>query len=284
LPAFHVDVQEATAVILAGTPWLGVLDVSDPQNITLMGSVQTGDGGYENDVLFTGELAFVTAGTAGLEIYDIVENPTPTLIGSYDTPGSAGKVVLSGTMALVADGDSLQVLDVSDPSTPEREGFIEIPCDELDVSGNLAYAVEKDTGALRVVDFGDPSVPIVMKTIATGTYYDTSVIVESNTLAYALGTYGIHHPFYHVLIAFNPELSNGEAYWLDEYFDLEAAYGMDVSEGFVYIADGYGGLVILRFDPPATPTPLTSGVEKRYWKYLSGTEIPARSGEGAQGH
>ena len=43
----------------------------------------------------------------------------PTLAGSYDTPGTANGVYVSGDHAFVADGASgLVVVDISDPMSP----------------------------------------------------------------------------------------------------------------------------------------------------------------------
>ena len=68
-----------------------------------------------------GTVAYVADGRSGLQVIDVTNPTTPSLIGSSDTPGFAQSITLSkdGTMAYVADNSSgLQIVDISNPEMP----------------------------------------------------------------------------------------------------------------------------------------------------------------------
>ena len=79
------------------------------------------------DVVVSGDLAYVSANGAGINIYDISDSANPVLVGNVDTPGSsvdqvqqsARDLFLSGDRLYVADGLSgLTIIDVSQPTNP----------------------------------------------------------------------------------------------------------------------------------------------------------------------
>ncbi|MBN1180206.1 MAG: tandem-95 repeat protein [Anaerolineae bacterium] len=59
----------------------------------------------------------------------------PGLVGSYDTPGLASGIALSGTTAYVADGEAgLQILDISNPAIPRLVATFDTPDTALAVT------------------------------------------------------------------------------------------------------------------------------------------------------
>jgi hypothetical protein len=63
-----------------------------------------------------------------LRVIDISNPTNPVEIGSYDTPGEAFGVYVSGNFAYVADRDSgLRVIDISNPKNPVEIGFYDTP-------------------------------------------------------------------------------------------------------------------------------------------------------------
>jgi subtilisin-like proprotein convertase family protein len=105
------------------------------------------------DVAVSGAYAYVADDTAGLQIVNVSNPMTPTLEGSFNTPGLARGVAISGTHILVADGvRGLQMIDVSIPSFPQSVGALDTPGHAVDVAqaGGYAYVADESTG-LRVV-------------------------------------------------------------------------------------------------------------------------------------
>ena len=73
-------------------------------------------------------LAYVADGADGLQIIDVSNPASPTLVGSVDTPGEAQDVVITGDRAYVADGlGGLQIVNVSAPNHPAIIGSVATP-------------------------------------------------------------------------------------------------------------------------------------------------------------
>lgn len=103
---------------------------------------------------------------------------TPSIVGTYNTPGQARDVVLRGGLAYVADGaGGLRVLDVSDPALPVQLGAITFGdyAMKLRLEGDVAYVAAYGAG-LQVVDVSDPAAPASLGSYAApGTCYDLDV-------------------------------------------------------------------------------------------------------------
>jgi len=109
------------------------------------------------------------------------------LRGSYNTPGEAYGVFVSGDLAYVADaGSGLQIIDVSNPPSPTFRGSYDTRAYGVFVSGSLAYLTKKD-GGLQILDVSDPSSPQWR-----GSYYTDGVVLGvfvSDSLAYVADEY-----------------------------------------------------------------------------------------------
>jgi hypothetical protein len=70
--------------------------------------------GFANAVEVSGNVAYVAAGGAGLQVVDITDRAHPRLVGAVDAPGNANDVRVLGTTALVAAG----VRAFGEPSVP----------------------------------------------------------------------------------------------------------------------------------------------------------------------
>lgn len=100
-------------------------------------------------------------------------NGGPLLIGSYDTPGSANDVYVSGDYAYVADWDSgLQIIDISNPASPVPVGSYDTPGSALDVYvlGNYAYVADGWNSGLLIIDVSDPASPVFVGSYETTGY------------------------------------------------------------------------------------------------------------------
>jgi hypothetical protein len=101
---------------------------------------------------------------SGLQVIDISDPTTPVLLGTYNTPGYAAGVAVSGDYAFVADDASgLQVIDISDPSTPTLLGNYDTPniARDVTISGNCVFVADKTSG-LQVIDITDPTAPTLL--------------------------------------------------------------------------------------------------------------------------
>ena len=101
-----------------------------------------------------GNLAYLAA-YAGLQIIDVSDPSTPSLLGSYDASGILHDIHVVGNYAYVVGGAGLQVVDISNPNAPEGVGWYEWVGDSsVYVVDNYVYVADGD---LWVLDVSDPA-------------------------------------------------------------------------------------------------------------------------------
>ncbi|WP_278047005.1 bluetail domain-containing putative surface protein, partial [Dolichospermum circinale] len=110
-------------------------------------------------------------GTSGLQIINISNPSTPTLVGTIDTLGTASRVQVVGNYAYIADGGSgLQIIDISNPSTPTLVGTINTPgyAESLVIEGKYVYVADGGSG-LQIIDLAP-----VITSAGTATFAENS--------------------------------------------------------------------------------------------------------------
>jgi len=127
--------------------------------------------GWASDVAISGDLAYVACQDGGLQIVDISNPVSPTLIGSLVTGTKVARVKPFDHYVLMSEnGLTLDVVDVQNPSNPVVVGSIKLPgsIQEIAVKDGYAYVADysnwltpppRSPGGLRVVDVSDPTNP-----------------------------------------------------------------------------------------------------------------------------
>lgn len=174
------------------------------------------------------------------------------LVGSYDTPGSASDVAVSGYYAYLADGylcwhcpGYLLIFDISIPFLPIQVGSYSTLVEgvwDVAVSSNYAYVVaEVDIpGFLQIIDISNPD-----STFGVGFYNSPDwlwdVAVYGNYAYLAASDSGLR------IIDISNPTSPSEV----GYYDTPGwALGVAVSGNFAYVADLYSGLRIINISNP----------------------------------
>ncbi len=186
--------------------------------------------------------AFWDAATGELKLLPFV----PSLLGSYDTPGSALGVGVAGDLAFVADGASgLRIVNVVNPANLSLVGVYDTPGNAFAVAvvGDLAFVAD-DASGLRVINITNPASP----TLAGS--YDTpgnafGVAVSGDLAFVADGTSGLR-----IINIANPASPS-----LAGFSDTPGnAFGVAVSGDLAFVADGTSGLRIINITNPASPS------------------------------
>jgi hypothetical protein len=213
-------------------------------------------------------------GVGGVEIYDVSNPLSPTLLGSCEGRAAANALRVTGGYAYLAAGTLrnftndpgwLEIFDVSDAAHPVRVGGIETPgrALALQVAGNIAYVAESVRwtgtnlmGALEILDVSNPAHPIRLSTYNTGAAA-TSVDIHNDHAYLADGLTDLE-----VLDVSNPSAPRRVGgYDTDEWRNYGAfehggaAVHIQVVDGLVYSAGG-DGLYILDVTNPAMPVPI----------------------------
>jgi hypothetical protein len=230
-------------------------------------------------VAISGDYAYVADYGSGLQVIDISDPTSPTLAGSYDTPGNAYDVAISGNYAYVADeGSGLQVIDISDPTNPAPIGSY----DTLDgayavgISGEYAYVAASFSG-LQVIRIADPVLPPEL----AGSYDTPGAaqgVATSGDYAYVAATAsGVQ------VIDINDPTTPTFA---GSYDTPGIAGSVAVAGDLAFVADGDPGLQVIDISDPTNPTLLgtydtpshayevaVSGDHAYVADYLSGLQV-----------
>jgi len=156
---------------------LRLVDVSDPANMTPVGSVAIPDAALH--VALSGTRAF-TAGVGGLTTFDIADPALPALTAGFAAPGHVLAMALDGQRLYAANDGTLYVVDVSDPDAPATLGTLGgLPTPRgLAVDGGLLLMSTDDPG-LQVIDVADPAAPVLLASPDIG--YRAAVFMDGNT-------------------------------------------------------------------------------------------------------
>ena len=87
------------------------------------------------------------AGGGNLQVYDVSDSAAPVHRATFETPGRAARVSLSGSLAFVADSAAgVQVVDLSTPAAPKLVGGCRTqrPARDVAAVGSLVFVVTGD--------------------------------------------------------------------------------------------------------------------------------------------
>ncbi len=233
-----IEVSGTNAYLADAESGIVILDVSNPSSPVIVGNYATE---YSIlDVAVSGNYVYA-ADSNDLIIIDATTPSSPTLVGSYETIGSANGVAISGNYAYVADdskaifdgSNGLSIVDISNPTSPTLAGtYADVYAYDVAVSGNYAYVA--DSSGLIILDVSNPSSPTL-----AGRYSgsgDSNAVAISGNYAYLVDYGGLV-----ILDISNPASLLNMGSYGEEY-----ASDVDVSDGYVFVADYSNGLVVVK--------------------------------------
>ncbi len=132
------------------------------------------------------------SGIGGLRIFNIADPTDIKTLGYLETPGYGQNIVISGTLAYIAEYKSgLRIIDISDPVNPVEIGAF-CPTNDMTyvgdvlIKGNYAYASREGNG-INVLDVSDPTSP----TLAGGYDDDAGMLLMVGDYLYTSRAGGI---------------------------------------------------------------------------------------------
>ncbi|MBI4043982.1 MAG: VWA domain-containing protein [Candidatus Diapherotrites archaeon] len=199
---------------------------------------------------------YLADGSAGLRIIDTTAPELPSLLSTFNTPGSATGVYVDGSYAYVADYDQdLRIVNISNKSAPTSTGAWTIGGSgrayDVFVRGNYAY-VAHGTDGLRVINITNKSSPTLSGTYnspgtARGVWVD-----ENSTYAYvADGGSGLRM----VNISNKSAPTSAGVCYNSGGCNISAGtdYKVTVQGNYAFMADGTSGLRIIDVSNVASP-------------------------------
>jgi len=262
---FDVAVVGNTAYLADGCGGLRIVDVSDPTAPREVGDIP----GYASGVALVGSTAYIAAGS-GLRIVDVSDPTAPREVGNFDTPAECPfGVAVVGSTAYVTTGSEdhgggLYIVDVSDPTTPTELGAwhmswhpYEIVFD-VAVVGSTAYITTwrgGHGGNLIIIDVSDPAAPRELGSFPRRSLSQPKAVAVVGSTAYIACAYQTFESSSLVIVDVSDPTTPTK---LGVYDTPGWPSDVAVVGSVAYVADGPGGLLILRYvapEPTITPTP-----------------------------
>jgi len=208
----------------------------------------------------------------GLEIYNLENPASPTLVGEKDTSGFASGVFVSGDYAYVSDyWDGLAIIDVTDPENPQDPIYVPGYIDETSAPAQDVFVIEWPMGkwyayvangwdGLVIVDVSEPESPVFVASIETGGGDALGVFVregpegpEPTLYAYVADLAGL--AIVNVTDPENPELTEfveTEGIAKDVFIGETSLVSSDIRV-FAHVAAGLSGLAMIEVTEPEIP-------------------------------
>ena len=250
----YAYVANSNPYVPAGSESLAIVNIVDPP-----GPVQVGHHdalGSVTSAAVRSDYAYVTekwspgsdkSFHSELNVMNIGNPYNPEVMSFYYTPGDARHVIVNGSYAYVAAGESgLRLINISDPTHPVGEGFQYTPDEakHVAVREDYAYVADGWYGGLRVIDVSDKTRLTEIGSIDTPRRAQS--VVLSGDYAYVadedsgLRVVNITDPVNLVEVGF--------------YDTPGSAEGVAVRDGYAYVADGWdSGLRVIDVSDPTNP-------------------------------
>jgi hypothetical protein len=253
----EIKIVENIAYLANDAGGLWILDVSDPENISALGSLDTPGEAFGLEVI--GNTVYL-ADKESLIIIDVSDPTGPYVISSLAVGDLIWDVTVQNNIAYLANNAAgLCVVDVSDPYAPYVIEKISKPdsyCKNIVVIENIAYL--KASSYLWMVDISNPSAPFEL-----GNYYFfyfENFDVEDNIAFIARGPYGV--TILDVSDPSNPSLIHS--------LENLGLHLIDVKAGgdYLYLVDRHFKLRILDISNPDAPIEVGYG-DAPYSRHLA---------------
>jgi hypothetical protein len=141
-----------------GTAGLRILDVTNPANVTLLGTAVLG--GDSRSVVASGNYAYVAARDSGVFVVDVTNPASPVKLKTIKTLSARG-IALGGSKVYVAASDSgMVVIDITNPTTASIVAYTgkSVYGENVSVSGTIAGLT--DYSQITFYDITTPAAPV----------------------------------------------------------------------------------------------------------------------------
>lgn len=271
--AFDVKTYSHYAYLVdgGGGTTLRIIDLSDPTNPTLVGSLPHD----AHNIAIAGDHLYMMGGNpAGLAIYDLSSDPTtPVRVGTYDPYYYHDVLVRGDTLyAAAIFGEGVDILDISDKTNPTLIANFNYPgsgahniCSTEDGS-HIFVGDEIGSGQwTRTFDVRDPHNATLVSELVVNTNATVHNCYVEDDILY-MGHYGEGTRVWDVTDPVNPfEI----AHYKSSVSSTWTTYPYFESGNFI-VSDINEGLLVFKLDPPttssepATELPLGLSLEAAY--------------------
>ena len=210
---------------------------------------------YVEDLVINGQKAYIAANNDGLDVLDITQPITPTLINSFNLPTYENAIHLDvdSDRAYVQSGYyGVRIVDITDPQNLTELGNFVPPSSylyavDINVKNSMIYIADLDATApsnrfLRIIDASIPTNLIEKSTTPLLGQPATVSVVENNAF---IGT-SLGLEILNITNPYSPTITGN--------FPLPGfSNGVQIVNELAYVADGSSGLQIVDISDPSAP-------------------------------
>jgi len=224
---------------------LDIIDISDPNNLTLAGYTPTGHMIYE--LAWDGDYVYCPASWDGLYIYDVSDFGNISLVYDSTFGPSMSSVAVRGNTALCGSNAGLYVLDVSSPVHPVViSQHPDMAYFNIDLGDTIAYAFESYEEVL-FINISDVRHPSLISRFPCPDMYGMAVDDFGHRLYAVSASWGLR--IYDISNLFQPELISQTSL---PGHPFDAAYSSGMPNRLI-VSAYTGGMCALDISDPAHP-------------------------------
>lgn len=121
----------------------------------------------------------MACGSGGLDIFDISDASSPALVSNFRTDDVCVGVSVDGSLAYLAEWNTMEVVDVSDPGNPTLVGWEDTPTRAMGLAASGGYVLVADWYTAVTFQYGDAPDPdvYIQPEFIDFTDYDTTLII-----------------------------------------------------------------------------------------------------------
>jgi hypothetical protein len=239
---YALAISGTLAYVAIGYDGMRIVDISDPRNLVQVSWLTIPGTERVLDLAVAGSYAYLAASATGLHVIDVSNPAAPVKVTTLDTNHADGVTVRGRYLYLSDRQAGLRIIDVINPAAPTEVGsYIHTPFWLYSTVVNYPYAY---LGIGDVLDVSNPISPTLVGSFTSqaSVYH---MALDGDTLYVPRFDKGLSVMDLAADPA-NPALAF-------TYLTGGYAMGVDVVGDDVYVADGRGGLLVLRASTTTTP-------------------------------
>lgn len=222
---------------------------TDPKLVGTLGFAS-----HLNDVVMYGNYAYAAHHSNDLQVIDISNPASPTLLYSQNAGSHFGldlDISSNGNYVYMASGLGVFIFNVTTPASPTQTAFISASfATNVKVVGNYMYIMTSDAANdLLIYNISTPASPTLVGSLSIAATNGGSVFIKGNYAYIVQFATGDSADFFIVNIS-NPASPSLVA----TYNAPDFTYNLQVSGNYAYLAGGNDGLVIYDISDPANAT------------------------------
>lgn len=225
--------------------------MNSPTSLTLVGGLNTP--GQAEDIWAVGNRAYVVDGVAGVQIVDVTNPVTISILGVFDLPGAVSNpyaVEIVNNHAFIAYlADGLRVVDISNVTNPPELTFFKLFSYLNGVESTPGFLYTTDLNKLNIWDVSNPLSPNLVGSYQTPTFI--AELIVRGGYAYLSQYFGADLTIL--------DISNPTTPTFVSSLNLPGnSSSLTVEGNFIYHSKGSDGIQIVDISNPTMPVALGS--------------------------